>query len=655
MINLPQLLAIVVSILIAVGIFLVWAFTHLEQLGILLTWIYRLLSWANRRIRLRAITSQIQSKINVGAESIESQVQGVMPHPLKIDWIGRQGEEYAQLKDGQIVVRIRNEFDNARNITTATILYLQEGLLRESRPYIDQKLLQALDLNIAWKLIAEDEESEVAYYFLNRVFNPTVDSDPEIASDCEKIDAMDSTGVMTRVFMRELRGVGRRAIDSQEKPTRELKGETRSFADFLYTIVTSERGAVYPLNFVGRKIRAGILLVASFETLAMYGLRVHKRWFRKKNEMGVETVYVLAFGPKNVNLAQHLAQWAQNEGLVEIVRRQPFVAPAKSGRAERTVVITCHSTQAKADTLLDPEEELQVTLVRWIPEVATGDVEVLDIAREPGIQSKVIVRSVVGRKDPMLACIGPNGERLRKVRAELNESVWFIAFSEDPEIFLIDCLGIPHEGVHSVQIDFQGKQADILVEDREIAAMAIGSKGVNVRLASQITGLHIQILTVDQAESLQSPQPAKSPEELLKQALVEEISEVASGDIAVVDMVREPGAQSKVVVRHTSDQERAVPICVGPNKVHIKALVDKLGESIWFVEFHEDPEAFLVACLGVYPDRVFSVNINPNLRIAKVLVTDSVTCARAIGENGTNAKQAAQLTGLRYISVQPQE
>ncbi|GAH79331.1 unnamed protein product, partial [marine sediment metagenome] len=212
--------------------------------------------------------------------------------------------------------------------------------------------------------------------------------------DCHKIDEIDSRGLKTRVFMRELRGVGVKARRSEEKPTLDLKAETRSFTDFLYTIVTSERGAKYPLNFIGKKIKAGILLVASLETLAMQGLRTHKWWFRKKNEMGVETTYVIASGRRNMDIARHLAQWAQDEGLVEIVQSQLFVVSSKSGKAQKTIVITCHSTQAKADTLLGPEEEVQATLVRCIPEVATGDVEVLDIAREPGILSKVIVRSI---------------------------------------------------------------------------------------------------------------------------------------------------------------------------------------------------------------------------------------------------------------------
>ncbi|GAH71239.1 unnamed protein product, partial [marine sediment metagenome] len=57
------------------------------------------------------------------------------------------------------------------------MLYLQEGLLKDSRPYIDHRLLQALDLDIAWELIGKNEESDVADHFLSQVYNPIVDND----------------------------------------------------------------------------------------------------------------------------------------------------------------------------------------------------------------------------------------------------------------------------------------------------------------------------------------------------------------------------------------------------------------------------------------------------------------------------------------------
>ncbi|GAH71242.1 unnamed protein product, partial [marine sediment metagenome] len=142
------------------------------------------------------------------------------------------------------------------------------------------------------------------------------------------------------------------------------------------------------------------------------------------------------------------------------------------------------------------------------------------------------------------------------------------------------------------------KKVNIVVEDRESAAIAIGSKGINIKLVSQITGLDIDILTVGQAEDLKKIEPAKSPEELLKQAVIQQIPEVANGTITIVDMVREPGIRSKVIVKQASGQETAAPTCNGKKKHHVKALIKELGESVWFIEFHEDSESSLVACLA---------------------------------------------------------
>jgi len=650
MISVSQLLAVLSTLSVAVGAGLLWGFTHLEQLEIALTWLYRLFSWAGRSFKLRAVATQIQSRINVAAESIESEVQGVMPHPMKIKWIVT-GEEQAQLSDGEVVVRVRNEFNDVRNIVTATTLYLSEGLLRDSRPYLDRTLRQALDLTVAWKMLVSTEESDLTHHFLTHIFNPAVEQHPLIQEDCEKIDDLDSKGVMTRVFMRELRGVGTKASSLREKPTHELRAETRSFTDFLHTIVASEKGSIYPLNFIGDKIRVGVLLLASMKTLAMSGLRVHKHWFKKKRLMGVETIYVLASGDRNIKLARHLAQWGQSERFAEIVRAQTFLAPSKLGKSETAVVITCHSTRVKADAFLDPEEEVHAILARHIPEVATGAVEVLDIVREIGTLTKVVVSTTREGLNPVEACIGPNRKYLDEVAKALRESVWFVEWHEDPDTFLVDCLSIPREKLVSSEIEWRSREARIVVCDRKTAAIAIGSKGVNARLTGKITGLRIQVLTADRNVDTAQPEPAPAPEDLLREAITAEIPELANGTISIIDVVREPGVQSKVVVRHSSTDQKAVPICLGPRKHHIKELVQALGESIWFVELDDDPASFLVGCLGVYPGRVLSVQIDDALRTAKVLVTDAKTCAKAIGAQGVNARQAAQLIGLRFIQI----
>jgi transcription antitermination factor NusA-like protein len=620
----------------------------LEQIASLISCGLRLFSWTSRRIKLKAVTAQIESQINLVSEAIESEVQDVMPHPVKIEWITSK-EEHATLAEGQVVVRLRDELDNARNVVTATMLYLQAGFLRESRSYTDQSIQDALDLKMAWRLLGTHEESDIAHYFLNELYNPIVLQDKDVETYCGKLGDLDTRGVLTRVHIRELRGIGRKVTGKLPEP--ELREETRNFTDFLHTIVTSEKGALYPLEFLGKTIKIGIQLVARHGTLIHSGLRFHRRWFKNKVRMGVETIYVLATGRRNVDLARHHAQWAQRQGLAEIVRGPTFVAPSKSGEPQPTVVITCHSAQARADWVLDPEEEIQATLVRHIPEVALGHVEVLDIVREVGIQTTVVVRSTIDFRDPLPVCIGKDKQHIRDLVEDLQEDVWFVPWSDDPETFLINCLRVPHDEIHSVNIRPPGNEAEVVVKDSRTAARAIGTKGSNVKLAGKITGLRVQILTITEAEESPTPKPALSPEEDLRAALIQHIPEIAAGTIEIVDIFRDPGIQSQVVVRNVTSTENPIPICLGENYENIRALREETGELVWFVAWSDDPETFLINCLGIHPSKVSSVEINPHPPTAKVVVEDKETCARAVGENGVNVKQAAQLTQLRRIQV----
>ncbi len=645
MISLGQLVIILSAIFAAVG----WAFTHLEQIEILLGWLLRIFSWIHRRVKLKAINTQIQAKINVAVEAIESEVEGVMPHPIKIEWLKR-GEEQAAIEDNEVVVRLRINFDDARNVVTATMLYLQTGFLRQSRPHTNHSLQKALDLEMAWKLLGTDEETNVGHYFLNKVYNPLILDDDQIEFCSKKIRRLDSGGVLTRILLRELRGLGRKV--SGNLPDRETREETKLFLDFLHTIEISERGAIYPLNFLGKSIRAGVLLVASYETLAMKGLRAHKWWLKKKVRMGVETVYVRAIGLENVDLARHIAQWGQQEGLVEIVRSQTYTMPTRSGRPNRAVLITCHSTQTRTDIILSPEEEVQAALVRHVPEIASGQVEIIDIVREVGVQTKVILRSASDSiDDPVRICNGKESQMLVNIINDIQESIWFIRWSDDIKQFVVDCLGIPPDKIRSIDIDPKKRSAKIVVYDKTTAARAVGTKGSNVRLTSKITGIDVTILTVGELDESLIPTIALNPEDELREKILKQIPEIADGDIEIVDLVREPGIQSKVVVRSTADDIDAIKVCLGKNNCHIDTLRDNLQENIRFVKWVEDINIFLINCLGLSRYRVRNVQIDRLQNTATVVVKDKRSAAMAVGENGINVKQATQLTGFRHIDI----
>ena len=126
-----------------------------------------------------------------------------------------------------------------------------------------------------------------------------------------------------------------------------------------------------------------------------------------------------------------------------------------------------------------------------IPEVFDGIIEIKRIAREPGDRSKVAVLSYDERVDPVGACVGMKGIRIHAVVRELqNENIDVINFTDDKPVFIKRALQPAH--VMKVELSEDGKNANVLVPADEVSK-AIGKGGVNIRLASRLTGCEIDV------------------------------------------------------------------------------------------------------------------------------------------------------------------
>ena len=126
-----------------------------------------------------------------------------------------------------------------------------------------------------------------------------------------------------------------------------------------------------------------------------------------------------------------------------------------------------------------------------VPEIADGIVEIKACAREPGHRTKISVWSNDQNVDPVGACVGARGSRVRMVVNELNgEKVDIIPFSEDPYDFVAKALS-PAK-VKEVRIDFDTGTAEVIVPDFQLS-LAIGKEGQNARLAHRLTGWRIDI------------------------------------------------------------------------------------------------------------------------------------------------------------------
>jgi N utilization substance protein A len=126
-----------------------------------------------------------------------------------------------------------------------------------------------------------------------------------------------------------------------------------------------------------------------------------------------------------------------------------------------------------------------------VPEIADGLVEITNVAREPGYRSKIAVVSHADGVDPVGACVGPRGSRVRMVVSELRgEKIDIIPYNDEPARFVAKALSPAR--VREVLVDDENKQATVIVPDDQLS-LAIGREGQNARLAARLTGWRVDI------------------------------------------------------------------------------------------------------------------------------------------------------------------
>jgi N utilization substance protein A len=128
-----------------------------------------------------------------------------------------------------------------------------------------------------------------------------------------------------------------------------------------------------------------------------------------------------------------------------------------------------------------------------VPEIADGLVEIRGVAREPGYRSKIAVESHTQGVDPVGACVGPRGSRVRMVVSELRgEKIDIIPWNTEPARFVAKALSPAR--VREVYIDDDSRDATVVVPDDQLA-LAIGKEGLNARLAARLTGWKVDIVS----------------------------------------------------------------------------------------------------------------------------------------------------------------
>lgn len=165
--------------------------------------------------------------------------------------------------------------------------------------------------------------------------------------------------------------------------------------------------------------------------------------------------------------------------------------------------------------------EMLIELFRIeVPEIAEQVIEIRGAARDQGSRAKIAVKTNDGRIDPVGACVGMRGARVQAVSNELDgERIDIVLWDDNPAQLVINAMA-PAE-VESIVVDEDSRSMDVAVAEGSLA-MAIGRSGQNVRLAAELTGWKINVMTVEEAEGKQQEESSSLIESLQEKLDVDE-------------------------------------------------------------------------------------------------------------------------------------
>jgi len=239
-----------------------------------------------------------------------------------------------------------------------------------------------------------------------------------------------------------------------------------------------------------------------------------------------------------------------------------------------------------------------------VPEIEEGLLEIRSAARDPGLRSKIAVKSNDQRIDPVGTCVGMRGSRVQAVTAELaGERVDIVLWSMEPAQFVINAMS-PAE-VSSIVVDEDAHSMDVVVEEEQLA-LAIGRNGQNVRLASELTGWTLNILTVDQAAQKNQEEFASVTHLFMEKLDVdEEVAEIlvqegftSLEEIAYVPLAEmlEIEAFDEDTVEELRKRARAALLTEAIAK---EEKVEEAAEDLLTLEGMDDATAHLLASKGI--------------------------------------------------------
>jgi hypothetical protein len=308
---------ILASIFMNLFIFdLAYHYQTMEVLAFLLTPLRKVWFWAEKT----KVASSLQSTIGLSSQKLNEEGMNLLPHGIEIKWVEPM-ERDAFLEQDKVVVCLESSYNEARNLARATMLYVQEDLIHQSRRFVHAPIMKSIDLVIAKKMLSTDRKLEALRCLSDEFIAPELNNKPAIQSHMALMERIDEQGLLTRLLLREFSELDTRLLGavSDERAVQE----TRSFTQKVKELVEKEKGVdVYPIH-MGKIICVSIMPVAREDLAGQPDPTRYVNYAKKCSDDGFPTLYVVARG-LNVFLAEWSVEEIEKRGLYKEIRHWKF-------------------------------------------------------------------------------------------------------------------------------------------------------------------------------------------------------------------------------------------------------------------------------------------------------------------------------------------
>jgi len=295
------------------------------------------LSAYSERAERIAVADDIHARVNRFQRQIQSEQWGVMPHRIKIEFVKESARE-AFIADGEVVVKMKRHINRDENIVAALMLYMSKGLIPQARRHLEPVFLKSVDFTVIRKILSRERLVSAVDHFDQRIAKPAMQDEPVVKIYCTSMEKLDDHGLFSRILLRELMDVGREL--HLRMPDDAVTEDAADLIRFLETIVDKEREEDVPLEFIGRRLRIRIILVARRGKLRYEGLQPYLKRIEEAIALRVNAIYICARG-MNIAGARRIASTAVSRGWLTPGPVHSYTIYSPDGSPVEAICIPC--------------------------------------------------------------------------------------------------------------------------------------------------------------------------------------------------------------------------------------------------------------------------------------------------------------------------